>query len=59
MIFDFGAIGGYTLLLILLLLFAAAIRIFREYERGVVFPLPMDLIGPFVRQAAADRSPPL
>ncbi|HEX7891642.1 MAG TPA: slipin family protein [Ramlibacter sp.] len=34
-----GALGGATLLILMLLFLASAVRILREYERGVVFQL--------------------
>ena len=39
MTLDLSSISNSILILIVVLLFAFAIRIFREYERGVVFTL--------------------
>jgi regulator of protease activity HflC (stomatin/prohibitin superfamily) len=39
MIWDLGLIGIFLAILIVVLLLPAAVRIFREYERGVVFTL--------------------
>lgn len=39
MAWDFGSVGGFVAIVFIVVLFAAAIRIFREYERGVVFTL--------------------
>jgi len=39
MTWDLSVISSFALFLIVVLLFAFAIRIFREYERGVVFTL--------------------
>ena len=36
---EFGSIGVFILILVAIFFFASAIRIFREYERGVVFTL--------------------
>jgi regulator of protease activity HflC (stomatin/prohibitin superfamily) len=36
---EFGSVGIFILIIAVILFFASAIRIFREYERGVVFTL--------------------
>jgi len=37
-------------LLLAAIVLASAIRIFREYQRGVVFTLPLDLLTPFAEK---------
>ena len=39
MAWELGSMSIFVLILVVILFFGSAVRIFREYERGVVFPL--------------------